>query len=148
MMGSMQSDFFFFGAFHILGTLSFFIGIFLLVFWAIKHLAAHQLYLWGLTLVGTGVILSLLAFLALSVSGGNTREDMRSTLSGKTGDDFDAAFLDTMIEHHQGAIDMANTALNDAGHDEIKEMADRMIGAQQEEIDRMREWQQSWGFTQ
>ena len=31
--------------------------------------------------------------------------DMNTELKGKTGDDFDKAFIEMMIEHHQGAIE-------------------------------------------
>ncbi len=143
----------------------------LLVFWAIKHLSAHQLYQWGWTLLGTGVVLCVLSFLILAVSGhgmqkhfrlkdkgdmqmmmhqddGMTMHGMVRELEGKTGDDFDAAFLSMMIEHHQGAIDMANAAFENSGHDEIKELADGIVATQQEEIDRMMEWQDAWGYRQ
>lgn len=75
-----------------------------------------------------------------------TMDDMVDSLKGKTGDDFDKAFLSGMIEHHQGAIDMANLAKQYAGHDEIKQMADDIISAQTNEISTMREWQKAWGY--
>lgn len=73
-------------------------------------------------------------------------DDMVNSLKGKTGDDFDKAFITGMIEHHQGAIDMANLAKQFAGHQEIKDMADAIISAQTSEINQMREWQKSWGY--
>lgn len=75
-----------------------------------------------------------------------TMSDMVDSLKGKTGDEFDKAFITGMIEHHQGAIDMANLAKQYAGHDEIKSMADAIISAQTSEINQMREWQKSWGY--
>ena len=72
--------------------------------------------------------------------------DMVKSLKGKTGDDFDKAFISGMIEHHQGAINMANLAKQYAGHDEIKAMADAIISAQTSEINQMREWQKTWGY--
>lgn len=74
--------------------------------------------------------------------------DMSAMLKGKTGDDFDAAFLEGMIPHHQGAIDMANAAATSAKHAEIKKMAADIISAQQKEIDMMKAWQKSWGYAQ
>ncbi len=73
-------------------------------------------------------------------------DDMVNSLKGKTGDDFDKAFIAGMIDHHQGAIDMANLAKQYAGHDEIRTMADAIISAQTSEIIQMREWQKSWGY--
>lgn len=69
---------------------------------------------------------------------------MMMTLSGKTGDAFDEAFLSEMIMHHEGAVGMAEAALRDAKHDEIKQLAQAIIAAQTEEISQMKEWKRSW----
>jgi uncharacterized protein (DUF305 family) len=74
--------------------------------------------------------------------------DMMMELDGKTGDDFDKVFLQSMIMHHQGAIDMANAAKERAGHEELKQMADDIISAQDAEIKQMQQWQKDWGYTQ
>lgn len=71
-------------------------------------------------------------------------EAMMSHLEGKTGDQFDQAFLEEMIMHHEGAIAMAEAALRDAGHTEIKELANIIINTQTEEIAQMRAWLSSW----
>jgi uncharacterized protein (DUF305 family) len=47
---------------------------------------------------------------------------------------YDARFIDSMIMHHQGAIDMANQALKEAEHAEIKTLAEDIIKAQEGEI--------------
>jgi uncharacterized protein (DUF305 family) len=73
--------------------------------------------------------------------------DMMSGLEGKTGDAFDQAFIEEMIVHHQGAVDMANAAQTSAKHPEIKAMADAIIKAQTAEIAQMKEWQKSWYGT-
>ncbi len=78
---------------------------------------------------------------------GMSMEDMSMMLQGKTGDDFDKAFLEGMIPHHQGAIEMAKAALQSAGHQEIKQMATDIISAQQKEIDMMKQWENAWGYT-
>lgn len=70
--------------------------------------------------------------------------DMMAGLSGKTGDDFDKAFLAEMIVHHEGAVDMAEAVLRDAKHQEIKDMADAIISAQTTEITQMQGWQKAW----
>lgn len=77
-----------------------------------------------------------------------TMDDMVNMLKGKTGDDLDAAFLEGMIPHHQGAIDMANLVLENAKHEEIKQMAREIISAQQREIDMMKQWQKEWGYVE
>lgn len=72
--------------------------------------------------------------------------DMASHLEGKTGDDFDEAFLSGMIVHHEGAVDMAELAEKNAKHEEIKRLSRDIISAQNEEIDTMRQWQTDWGY--
>lgn len=69
---------------------------------------------------------------------------MMSGLSGKTGDDFDKAFLSEMIVHHEGAVEMAKAALEGARHQELKDMANAIITAQTAEITQMKQWQRTW----
>jgi uncharacterized protein (DUF305 family) len=69
---------------------------------------------------------------------------MMAGLAGKSGDDFDKAFLSEMIMHHEGAVDMAEAALQSARHEEIKDMASAIIAAQTSEIDQMKGWQKAW----
>lgn len=57
---------------------------------------------------------------------------------------FDAMFIDGMIEHHQGAIDMARDAQQQAEHAEIKQLAQEIITAQEEEMGQMRDWRTQW----
>lgn len=71
-------------------------------------------------------------------------DDMMAGLSGKTGDEFDQAFLTEMIVHHEGAVEMAESALQNAKHVEIKTMANAIISAQTEEISQMKEWLRVW----
>lgn len=78
---------------------------------------------------------------------GMPMRDMALMLEGKTGDAFDAAFLQMMIPHHQSAVDMAKLATN-AKHGEVRELARDILGNQQHEIDAMRQWQRDWGYAQ
>lgn len=77
---------------------------------------------------------------------GNEDMGVMDSLRGKTGDDFDKAFLAEMISHHQGAIDMAYLAKTNARHDEIKTMAEDIITTQTDEINQMQLWQTQWGY--
>lgn len=72
--------------------------------------------------------------------------DMTDSLRGQTGDEFDKTFLTEMIDHHQGAIDMANLAKTNAKHDELKSLATDIVTAQTREIQQMRDWQRQWGY--
>ncbi len=57
---------------------------------------------------------------------------------------YDAQFIDSMIMHHQGAIDMANQALKEAEKPEIKTLAENIVKAQQSEIAQMQDWRKAW----
>lgn len=74
--------------------------------------------------------------------------DMNASLKGKTGEEFDKEFIDEMIIHHQGAIDMANLALTNAEHEEIKTLSQEIITAQTKEIELMKNWQKQWNYSQ
>jgi uncharacterized protein (DUF305 family) len=50
----------------------------------------------------------------------------------------DRAFIDAMVPHHQGAIAMAEVALNNAEHEEIKELSRNIISTQQAEIEELK----------
>lgn len=69
---------------------------------------------------------------------------MNSNLGGKSGDEFDEAFIDEMIVHHQGAIDMAKLVLEKSEKPELIKLANEIITAQTKEIEQMTFWKKSW----
>jgi len=71
---------------------------------------------------------------------------MSSSLKGLKGDEFDKQFISEMITHHEGAVDMAELALTNAKHQEVKTMAQNIISAQTKEIDEMQTWQKNWNY--
>lgn len=58
--------------------------------------------------------------------------------------DFDRSFIDMMIPHHEQAIDEAKRALAQAQHQELKELAKRIVSTQEQEIDQMKYWRKLW----
>jgi uncharacterized protein (DUF305 family) len=60
----------------------------------------------------------------------------------------DRHFIEMMIPHHQGAIDMANLALSRAKHAEIKRLAETIKRDQTREIQQMRTWYKQWYGTE
>ena len=56
----------------------------------------------------------------------------------------DKHFIEQMIPHHEGAIDMSKLALQKAKHAEVKILAEAIIGAQTKEIGDMKDWYKSW----
>ena len=71
-------------------------------------------------------------------------DDMMGGLAGKTGDEMDKTFLDEMIVHHEGAVEMANMLLASTKRLELKEMGTNIISAQTEEIEMMQKWRSEW----
>jgi uncharacterized protein (DUF305 family) len=63
---------------------------------------------------------------------------------GPADDQFDRRFLDAMIPHHEGALDMAKDALGKAKHPEIQQQAQGILQSQAAEIAQMRQWRQAW----
>lgn len=59
-------------------------------------------------------------------------------MMAQTGAYSDERFIDMMVPHHQGAIDMAKVAQEKAEHPEIKQLADNVISSQQQEIDELK----------
>lgn len=71
---------------------------------------------------------------------------MENELKGKTGDEFDKAFIEQMIMHHQGALDMAAPGEKNAEHQEVKDLTKAIVTAQTKEIKQMKQWQKDWGY--
>src|SRR5918997_494530 len=56
----------------------------------------------------------------------------------ENGEYSDERFIDAMVPHHQGAIDMAEVALENAEHLELLQLAENVISTQQAEIEQLR----------
>lgn len=72
---------------------------------------------------------------------------MTADLRNKTGDEFDKAFIASMIAHHEGAVEMAQLSAKNAKHDEIKALSTNIISTQEKEISEMKQWQIDWGYS-
>jgi uncharacterized protein (DUF305 family) len=70
-------------------------------------------------------------------AGMMTDDDM-ARLEAAAGAEFDAMFLEMMIQHHSGAVDMAETEIADGRFPEAIELATAIKQAQEAEIDQMR----------
>lgn len=58
--------------------------------------------------------------------------------------DFDKAFIEEMIPHHQMAVMMASMLRNGTQREEMKTLADNIVSSQTDEIDQMRTWYSTW----
>jgi uncharacterized protein (DUF305 family) len=71
-------------------------------------------------------------------SMGMGTEGMARQMVMEDGKYSDRAFIDAMVPHHQGAVEMANVALENAEHEEIKELSRNIISSQQAEIEELK----------
>lgn len=62
----------------------------------------------------------------------------------ETADPFDRAFLDDMVPHHQGAIEMSRVVLDRGSDPEVRALATAISAAQAEEIEQMQGWRTDW----
>ena len=76
----------------------------------------------------------------------NTMHDAMMTAATKA--NADVAFVEGMIPHHQGSIQMAKIQLKYGQDDQIKNLAQGIIDAQDPEIALMKQWLSSRGISQ
>ncbi|PHV65762.1 DUF305 domain-containing protein [Williamsia muralis] len=77
-----------------------------------------------------------------SMSGMMSAQEMND-LAAKNGTEFDQAWLAMMIEHHAGAIEMADAEISDGENQAAKQLATSIAATQQQEIDTMKSLQRS-----
>lgn len=58
--------------------------------------------------------------------------------------DLDMRFIDAMIPHHQGAIEMATEVQQKSKRPELLKLAKDIIQAQEKEITQMKQWRKAW----
>lgn len=63
---------------------------------------------------------------------------------GPADTDYDLRFIDGMIVHHQGAIAMAQDALANSQREQIRQLAQEIISAQELEIAQLQQWRSQW----
>jgi len=74
----------------------------------------------------------------------DTMGSMTDRLKGKTGVELEQIFLEDMIVHHQGAVDMAKELQRGTNRPELQKMAADIITVQAAEIEMMRNWLKEW----
>lgn len=71
---------------------------------------------------------------SMQVESGGTAGEMVMV----DGEYSDEAFIDAMVPHHQGAIAMAEVAINNAEHQEIRSLAGDIVSNQRAEIEHLK----------
>jgi uncharacterized protein (DUF305 family) len=77
------------------------------------------------------------------MENGHESHDMSMDL-GPADADYDLRFIDGMLMHHQGAVNMAEDALSKSQRPEIKKLAQDILTSQQGEIEQMNQWRKDW----
>lgn len=70
--------------------------------------------------------------------GGMMSDDQMSSLMGISGPEFDQMWLTMMIEHHEGAIEMAQDVLDTTSNPEVEQLATAVVEGQEKEIATMK----------
>ena len=97
------------------------------------------------TLLVTGVIVSL----GLLATGcGNDTTTARAATPASTHNDADVAFTQSMIAHHQEAVDMSEAVIIRGTTPQVRSLAQRIKAAQDPEMRLMTTWLQQWNIDQ
>lgn len=96
-----------------------------------------------------GLLIGVVATWAFANSAVNSHHPGMMNMMGmsKTSqmmENIDRHFIEQMIPHHADAIAMGHLALEQAEHQEIKDLGQNIIESQSAEIDQMKSWYQGW----
>ena len=99
-------------------------------------------------------ILTLVAVLTVATASsvfahnpGGKPDPMNASLEPLKGAEFEQSFLQQMIQHHRSAVEMAKLVSDHTKRPELRELGDKIITAQQQEIDQMTKWLADWYKT-
>lgn len=70
---------------------------------------------------------------------GSSQEEAMAELAALSGAEFDTRFLELMIAHHQGAVQMAEDELAEGQNTQARELAQQIIEDQEAEISQMQD---------
>lgn len=77
--------------------------------------------------------------------GGMSHENHTMMMDlGPADQEYDLRFIDAMIPHHQGAVEMAKQVQQKSTRAELKNLANEIISAQEKEIAQMQQWRKTW----
>ena len=111
-------------------------------FWGTAPVSLNGPSMMGNGMMGGGMMGSGMMNGGMMGAGMMNRDQMRQMMG--TNVDVDRMFLQMMIPHHQAAIGMAQQALKQAEHPEIKTLAQSIVTTQQAEIVEMQGYLRDW----
>src|SRR6266536_222603 len=84
------------------------------------------------------------ATVAIAHNPNGKADPMNASLEPLKGAEFEQSFLQQMIQHHRSALEMTKLATDHTKRPELREFAEKMIAAQQQEIEQMTKWLNDW----
>jgi uncharacterized protein (DUF305 family) len=76
--------------------------------------------------------------------GGMMTDEQMGAMRGASGVEFDVVWAESMIAHHQGAIEAAESVLEEGAAAEVRALAEAVIEAQTSEIAQLTAWLDEW----
>src|SRR5713101_4102956 len=71
-------------------------------------------------------------------------DPMNASLQPLKGAEFEASFLQQMIQHHRSAVEMAKMVADHTQRAELRQLGEKIISTQQQEIEQMTKWLTDW----
>src|SRR5882724_10820252 len=90
------------------------------------------------------VLALTLASAAFAHNPNGQLDPMNASLQSLKGAEFEQSFLQQMIQHHRSALEMARLVSDHTKRPELRAFAEKMIAAQQQEIEQMTKWLNEW----
>ena len=94
-------------------------------------------------LIFFGIVVAQMDGMDMGTMGTMDMQTM-SVLEGLSGQDFDIAYMSQMIEHHKGAIEMAEAVLAASENEDVRGAAQKIIDVQAAEITQLTDWLNTW----
>lgn len=102
----------------------------------------------GMDMGGAGTEAEATSTMAMDMSTpmASATEGMNMDMGGspEAAGETDLIFIDSMIEHHNSAIMVAEIALEQSEREEIQQLSEEIISAQEAEIEQLRTWRDEW----
>ncbi len=111
----------------------------------------HQQLLYSMMGLAAGTLLTVLVTANAINNNNYSKMQMMGIRQGATtssmANNIDKHFIEQMIPHHEGAIEMAKLAKDRSKRPEILSLSDAIIQSQAQEITQMQSWYKSWYGT-
>jgi hypothetical protein len=74
-------------------------------------------------------------------------QNMMMQKLGQADAKYDQRFIDTLVQHHQSGVQLAQDAMQKATHPELKKLAQNIINTNQQEINKLQSLESQWYGT-